>query len=385
MTRPRTALVLGLLALLAVPAALPAQGVPGGWQAGVSPGFETYGFIDSDVIGLTRISLVTLPIVVRGSPLDRLQLQLTGAWARGTITRTDGSDAVLAGPTDTELRASYSLGRDRVVITAAYALPTGSGALTLEEAEVAGTIAADLLPFRVSHWGSGGGLTLGTSVAAPVGPFAVGLGVGYTLAQEFDALAPPGQDAWSYRPGNELRLRLAVDRPIGPAAKGSLVFSLRQYTEDRLGGESLVRPGARYDVTGSYSFVAGPAGTGVAYLGLAHRNAGSFAEAMGDDPFFAGMEIPAQDLVFAGAGFRLPLAGRVLVPTAEARLFRRSDGLNQGHLLGIGAALELPLGAAVLVPSVRTRFGRILLWQDEDASFRGGEIAVAIRAGGGRP
>jgi hypothetical protein len=33
---------------------------------------------------------------------------------------------------------------------------------------------------------------------------------------------------------------------------------------------------------------------------------------------------------------------------------------------------------------VRSRFGTVLLWEGEEASFRGGEFGVAIRSGAGR-
>jgi hypothetical protein len=386
MRAPRVgAIIAGLAAAMAWPAlAASAQGIPGPWQTGVGAGFETYEFLDAGELGLERLSLVTLPFAVRGRPLDRLQLQLSGAFARGTITRTDGSEATLSGPTDTELRASYVFGRDLVVVSASYLLPTGSSAHTLDEAEVAGTIAADLLPFRISQWGSGGGLALSTAVAVPVNGFGVGVSVGYTLAQEYDALQLSDQEAWRYRPGDELRLRLGIDRTVGETGKAALVFNLQRYDEDRLRGQGLLQPGSRYDVTGSYSFAAGPAANGVTYLGIAHRNAATFGAEAGQDPFFAGMEIPAQDLVFAGAGFRVPVREGVIVPTVEGRLFRRSDGLNQGHLMGLGAALEWPVGSVLLIPSVRSRFGKVLLWEGEEASFRGGEAALTLRLGGGR-
>jgi hypothetical protein len=380
------AVIAGLAAALWWPApAASGQGLPATWQTGAGAGYETYEFLDAHELGLSRLSLFTVPFAVRVRPVERLQLQVNGAFAHGVLERTDGSEATLSGPTDTEVRASYVFGRDLVVVSASYLVPTGSGAHTLDEAEVAGTIAADLLPFRISQWGSGGGLALSTAVAVPVNGFGVGFSVGYTLAQEYDALQLTDQEAWRYRPGDELRLRLGIDRTFGHTGKAALVFNLQRYEEDRLGGQGLLQPGNRYDVTGSYSFAAGPTANGVTYLGVAHRDAARFGAASGENPFFVGMEIPAQDLIFAGAGLRLPVGDRVVVPTVEGRLFRRSDGLNQGHLMGIGAAMEWQLGSVLLLPSVRSRFGKVLLWEGQEASFRGGEIALTMRLGGGRP
>jgi hypothetical protein len=363
-----------------------AQGLPqrGMLQAGTGASFETYEFLDPDVVGLSRLSLFTVPFAVRGLPLERLQLQASGAYAQGVLKRTDGSEATLSGPTDTELRASYVLGRDLVVISAAYLVPTGSRAYTLDEAEVAGTIAADLLPFRITQWGSGGGLGVSTAVAVPVGEFGIGFSLGYTVAQEYDALQLPDEGAWRYHPGNELRLRLGVDRTFGDAGKASLLLNLQRYDEDRLQGQSLLQPGNRYDLTGFYSFATGRGANGVTYLGVAHRDAATFTEREAQDLFFAGMEIPAQDLIFAGAGFRVPLGARVFVPSVEGRLIRRSDGLNQGHMVGVGASMEWRAGSVLLVPALRSRFGKVLLWDGEEASFRGGELGLSIRMGGRR-
>jgi hypothetical protein len=366
-----------LIALALCPAAAPAQALPGleTLRLGTGASFETYQFLDPAIVGVSRLSLATVPFGARVRPLERLQLQVGGAYAHGSLRRTDGSDATLSGLTDTEIRASYTLGRDLVVLSAAYLAPTGRATHTLDEAEVAGTIASDLLPFRISQWGSGGGMALGTSVAVPVAGFGVGAGIGYTVAQEFEALDVP-EERWAYLPGNELRLRLGVDRTLGSTGMAALLVNLQRYDEDRIQGENLLQPGNRYDVTGYYTFAVGAVASAVTYLGVAHRDQGTFAAQIPG--------IPAQDLVFAGAGARVPLGGTVFVPAVEGRLFRRSDGFNQGHLAGLGASLEWPVGSVVLVPTVRSRFGTVLLWEGEEASFRGGEFGVSVRMGAGR-
>jgi hypothetical protein len=371
---PGVAALLGAGLGIAAPAAAQAGPVPD-LRLGTGASFESYEFLDPDAVGVRNMSLVTVPFAVRVRPLERLQLQVGGAYARGALRRTDDSEATLAGPTDTEIRASYVFGRDLVVVSAAYIAPTGQATHTLDEAEVAGTFASQLIPTRVSQWGSGGGFSVGTTVAVPAGDFGLGFGIGYTVASEFDVLDIPNEN-WAYRPGNELRLQLGVDRTFGPAGKAALLFNLQRYDDDRLAGENLLQPGSRFDLTGLYSFAAGAGANGVVYLGVAHRDAGTLLVPAG--------ELPAHDLVFAGAGLRLPLAGAVFVPAVEGRVLRRGDGLNQGHLGGAGFSLEWPVGGLTVVPTLRSRFGKLLLWQDEEASFRGGEIGLTIRMGANR-
>jgi hypothetical protein len=67
----------------------------------------------------------------------------------------------------------------------------------------------------------------------------------------------------------------------------------------------------------------------------------------------------------------------------DVRLLRRSDGLNQGRLVGVGADVEVPLGAVMLVPSVRTRAGMLLPWSENRVSVRGLELGLMLRTAGG--
>lgn len=353
---------------------LSGQTVPLRGAVATGVAFETYEFLDPEEVGLRRVSLLSLPFGVYAEPMPRFGLSLNGAFARGSVERLEEPTATISGLTDTVVQLAYTVGRDLLVISAGYLFPTGHSTHTPDEAEVAGIIAADLLPFRVSNWGSGGGLGINTAVAVPVGGFGLGMSVGYTVAREFDALELT-DDTWTYRPGNELRLRFGVDRTVGPASKAALVLNVQRFAEDRLQGENLYQPGNRFDIIGSYSFAAGPGTSGIGYLGWGHRDAAVFA--------LDNQQLPAQDLILIGGGLRVPLNNRVLVPVAEVRTLRREDGFQQSHLGSLGASLEWPFGRATVIPTVRGRFGTILLWEGETASVRGVELGFSVRTGVG--
>lgn len=336
---------------------------------GVAGGFfETYEFLDPTVLGIERVSLATAPFGARVPVIDRLTLEASSAFAFGAMTRSDGSEVTLSGLTDSEVRADVEILRDVLTISAAALLPTGESTQTLEEAELAGLIAADLLPFRISNWGSGGGAAVVSTFTIPVGDFGFGLSAGYTMGQEFEPLA---EDEIAYRPGDEIRVRMVIDRDFGASSKASLIVGGRTYQEDELSGASVYQPGDRFEATGMFAFRAGGQSTGVAYGGYQHRNEGVLLDAE--------LETPAQDLFTAGVGFRIPRGITTLMPSADVRIYRRSDGVAQGYLASVGASAEWPLGPVELIPTLRGRFGEALLWDGAESSVRGAELGIGIR------
>jgi hypothetical protein len=354
-----------------------------GYSGGAGASFESYTFSEPEAIGVRRLSLCTLPFGTRLQAAPRLSFEVTGAFAQGGLTRDDGSSATISGVTDTELRGSFTLLPGVMTISITGLLPTGRATQRGDEAEVAGRIASELLPFRITNWGSGGGIGIATIVAIPVQGFGVGVSAGYTVAREFQPLESPSeQDAvageWHYRPGNTFRLQLGVDRTLGRATKATLLLGLQQHAADAAGSsgtrENVYRPGDRYQAIGSLAYAAGRTASAVSYLGVQHRNAGTF--------MVESMRVPAQKLILAGTQVRLPTGRGVLLPGVDARLFRRADGRNQGYLAGIGAAAEWPLGGLIVIPNARGWFGKMNFWEGNEAAVWGSDLGVTVRLGG---
>ncbi len=368
--RARAALVLG--AFLLAPRALAAQ-VPAASRLGVDGAFayEGYGFAAPDVTGIHGLTLATSSFNLRASLPADLRLRVSGAYAEGTLTHPDGTATTLAGLTDTEVRVELPLAEEAVVLTALAQLPTGSATQSVAEAEVAGAIAADLLPFRISNWGTGGAFGLAAAVARTIGGFGVGVSAGYSFARQFEPLA---EDRLAYRPGNELRLRAAVDRSFGRAAHASLQVTAERYADDVLDGQNLYRSGNRLSVVGSLGFAAGWRATGLAYAGVLHRSAGTY--------LLETRSTAAQDLVVGGVDFRIPVGGIRLLPGVDGRAIRTGDGVGQGYLAGIGAALEVPGQDATVVPSLRARLGHLQVRPGTNGRFQGIEAALAVHFGG---
>jgi hypothetical protein len=367
------------LALLAAAAAAMCACAPAAAQtAGAGPpaayagaGWETYRFGTPAALGLRTVSLFTLPWSVRAPVAGNTVVEVSGAWARGSLVRDDGTRATLSGLTDTQVRVARAFGRDRVTLALLAAIPTGHSRSSPAQAEVANAVAADLLPFRISNWGTGGGVGLSAAVAERWRGFGIGVSGGYTVARSFQPFEARGGTELTYRPGDEAKLRVAADHTVGRSAKAALQVTWQHFDTDRFGGRNLYRAGDRLQVVGSLQCVVGGY-NGVAWAGVLHRGHGtSLSE---DSP-----GAPVQDLWLGGAGLRVPY-GRVAVTWGvDGRLFRVADGLGQGYYAGIGGTGELPAGRLVLLPTARLRVGRVVASGSERTGVRGLDLGLALR------
>lgn len=366
----RAALVLLLpLAMLSAPEAIDAQ--TSGVSAGVEGVFQSFSFSEAESTGLSSVQLLTLPFSGRVGLGSSARVEIHGAWARGTLTRSDDSTAEIAGPTDTEVRLVGELANGQVTALAFALLPTGTSTFEEGELELAGIVGADLLPFRISNWGAGGGFGAAVTLTRSIGDWGVGLTGGYTAAREYEPLS---DDPVQYRPGNRIRVRAGFDRTFNQNQKGSFRVSWQRFGDDALDGQNVFRSGDRLEAMGSWAFPAGARASAIVYAGYQHRSEGT---ALADLTPRA-----SQGLALVGGGLRTPFLGGVLAPSADLRLVRRDDGTDQGVLFGGGATLELPAGSWTLLPSARFRAGNVTVRDDMESGFTGFELGFGVRFGG---
>lgn len=364
------------------------------WLAGAGVGYEMYSFADADKVGIESISLATFPFAAQASIGSRLMLGVSGAYANGSLIRSDGTESTLSGLTDTGIQVSVPVleGSTSVVVTGVVTLPTGISTLTREEADVAGVIAADLLPFRISNWGSGLGTAGQIAVARQLSAANFGVSVSYRVASEFEPLVEP---EFGYQPGNELRVRFAADRTVGAGSKLSAHLTYHNYGDDQIEGQNLFQSGDRVQLIGAYAFPVGAGASGVTYAGFLHRTEGTAIATLGSAPLGVD-DAPAQTLFLIGSAMRRPLGGLLLVPAADLRVFRREDGVGQGYVLGVGTSAEYRLGGGsrgsggwttadrglVLIPTLRLRLGNLLAAEDAESRFTGADVGLSVRFGG---
>lgn len=372
MSRVRSRVAASLLTAL-----LPLALQPGGGaaqttsEAGAGVVVQGYSFADADAIGSSDITLLTVPLAFAARFGSATALDVRGAWASGAVTLVDGSESTISGPTDLEVTLSRTFGSDAVVASLVGVIPTGSSTQTLEESVVAAAVAADLLPYRISNWGTGGGIGGSLAVARRVNGIGLGASVGYIVAREYEPLV---DESSVFQPGDFLRVNAVVDRTVGGRSKLALRVGFQRFGDDGLDGVNLFRSGNRYEATASYAFPAGARSSAIVYGGVLHRDEGSYLT----DP----REAAAQDLVLAGGALRAPMGGGVLTPTLELRLLRRTDGVGQGYVGGIGAGYELPLqGGTTLIPTARIRRGTVEVREGLESAVTGYEAGLTVRFG----
>ncbi|MGH7574032.1 MAG: hypothetical protein ACREM1_02740 [Longimicrobiales bacterium] len=346
--------------------AVEAQSPPFDGQAGVS--FESYSFGSSNATGVEGITLFAVPLTVRARLSEHFEARASSFYARAALSRNDGSKSTLAGLTDTEVRLTYAVPGDRLRISAIALAPTGRTELTSEEMDVAGVIAADVLPFAITDWGSGGGTGASAAAALPLDEASVfGVSASYLVALEFEPVAATG---FAYRPGNQVHVRAAIDRTFGLAGKASLQLTWQHFAADVSAGSNIYQAGDRLQALASYAFAAGTRAGGIVYAGYLRRGEGRYTEIV---------ELtPAQDLIYGGTAFRIPAGGVVLTPSLDARLIGRDNGTDEGYSITIGSGIELPLSSALLVPTARARFGRLAVRPDAESGFIGLDVGVAV-------
>lgn len=366
MTRRMT---LGCLASALVCTA-PASAQIGPLQAGTGVRLESYSFSSPETVDLDLITLLTVPVMVQVPLSPRLAVRVAGAYARGTLTRGNGSERELSGFTDTEVSLNVAVASGLVTLTALGLIPTGTNELTAEEMDVAGVVAADLLPFAISNWGSGGGVGLSVAAAVPASEnTSFGLAGGYVLAREFEPLADA---SFAYRPGDQLHLRAAVDHTFGVAGKASLQLTYLQLGTDESSGSNLYQAGDRLQALASYAFAAGARSSGIVYGGYLRRQEGHYTA--------VALITPAQDFVFGGIGFRMPWRSLLLQPTVDVRVIGHDGGVDQGYTASAGTAVEIPFGRALIVPVAKARFGNLTVRSGMESSFTGFELGLSVRA-----
>jgi hypothetical protein len=363
-----------IAALGATPTAAQARSVGAGVLV------QTYTFQDAEQAGLADVTLRAAPFGAVLPLGSRLAVQVVGAWAEATVTGPDGSAGTLEGLVDTDVDVALALVPDRVIVTGGFSIPTGDASQTIGEVGVAGVLAAELLPFAVTSWGTGGSAGGELALAFQAGAWGVGMSGGYRSALSYEPLA---DQAFSYRPGAELRARLSLDRDVGESGTLSLLAGWQRFGEDATSERNLFRPGDRFEAVASYAVALGVSASGLFYASASRRENGTV---LVETPDLEGAtDAPAQALFQAGATFRIPGARVSLLPDVELRAFRSEDGVGQGWLAGAGAELELRLAGRrsgpqlLLAPAGRLRVGHVVVSEGSESGLTGWEAGVTLR------
>jgi hypothetical protein len=329
------------------------------------------------------IAELAIPVFVTIPAGSRLSFDVGTAYAHARAT-SGAARSEISGLTDTQVRAIYTLGGDFIVLTAGVSLPTGESSVNSDQLLAAGRIGNDFLAFPVSNMGTGLALTGGVAVARPLGQWSVGAGLSARRSRAYDPFDVPGERL-RYQPGDEVRVRLGVDRPV---ADGRLALGVTYaaFGRDDADG-SAYNTGDRVIAQGVLTGLAGGHEWTVAAYNV-FRAPGEYAS--GER---AGRENVAN--LFMSLGMRA--VGTIFEPSLEVRHWRQQmlDTPGQGNaeiergqssrLATVSLRTRAYVGGLELFPSAGyTMFGR-LATEDIDgrpvsADLTGFHLGLVVRA-----
>ena len=355
----------------ALPAVLAAQSplYPSA-TAGLGPEARIVSFQPG--IGLARATQSVVRLF-GGVPLTgRLFVDVGGNLAITRLEASDGTRVALDGLTDTQVRASYTIGRDRVVASLLCNVPTGTEQVRSDQLPLVRSIAQNFLPFPVSSYGSGAGLTGGLALAQRLGAWSVGLAGSVRYLAGYSPFADVDD---RYAPGLESRIRLGVRRSFGAATSVVLGATVSTFGADEFSGVQnyTYRPGRRAVVEGVLSRQFGR--TTARFFGWA------FFRAAGDSSGVAVVKA-REHIWYGGVNVTVPVGPRLsLDPGLDGRSWLAADGAR-GRLAALSLGTRVPLSRRLaLAATARIERGSITLVEGVSAGFTATGLSVFVRAG----
>jgi hypothetical protein len=307
------------------------------------------------------VTQLAIPLVIVLPFGDRLSIDVSTAYANSIVTSGGATTSEINGLTDTQIRANFRVGSDRLLFTVGMNLPTGQYAVPEAEQEAAGQIGNDFLYYPISSMGNGFAGTGGIAYARPAGNWNLGFGGSVRKSAEFTAFSVQSSD-FRFTPADEYRARLSADRPVGDGQL-SLGLTYSMFGED-LADTTTYSTGDRIIANAGWSFPV--RGTSV-FLSAWNLYRLEGQQLGGDAP---------RENVFNVSGAVSIDAGRLLVqPNVEMRLWQ-VEGARAGNLANLGVRVRVPAGLFALFPSVGYSVGNIYSLGDGTATkvtgLRGG-------------
>jgi hypothetical protein len=345
----RSTCILAVAALL-LPTAATAQS--SGTTVITAPTYTSMGF--GDGAGKRTVSQITLPFVVGIPVSERINIDITTAYAMSKVTvGGDSTASEINGLTDTQIRANFRLANRDIVFTVGLNLPTGQYSVPEEQQEAAGQIGNDFLNYPISSMGNGLAGTGGIAYARTAGEWNIGLGASMRKSTEFAAFEVTSTD-YRFTPADEYRLRVNADRPVGDG-EVSLGLTYSAFGDD-IADTTTYSTGDRLILTGGWSF---PVGGRDLYL-----SAWNLYRLSGEQ---VGAEAPPENVFNVNGAMSFEMGDYLLQPNVEVRLWS-VDGARAGNLFNLGARLRMTAGVFTLFPQLGVSFGNIYSLADGTAT-----------------
>jgi hypothetical protein len=353
---------------LALLAALPVAATAQGWrETAVIVAPHSTMFKIGDGAAQRTVSQTAFPLVFVIPFSERISVDVTTAYAVSDVITGGQSISAIKGLTDMQVRANIQAGLENMVFTVGLNLPTGQYTIPEGQQEAAGQIGNDFLNFPISSMGNGLGATGGVAYARPIGAWNLGGGMSFRKSTEFAAYSVSGDD-FTFTPGDEIRLRVGLDRPVGD---GQMAFGL-SYSAfgDDIADATTYSTGDRIIVNGSWSRPVGGADLFLSAWNL-YRLAG---ERLGD-------AAPNENVLNLNGALSFDVADFLVQPSMEARLWQQG-GVRAGNMINLGVRVRWAVGSVALYPQFGYSIGTVYSVEDgteSDVSGLRGSLTVRYR------
>jgi len=205
-------------------------------------GWEMRSYDFDSGISTNSTSQWRVPVIAVVPLARRLSLDLTTNYVSSRLETTAGTET-LDGLSDTQVRALYTLSRDRFVTSLSLNLPTGQQDLTPGEFQVAGAVGSNYLSFPVTGAGTGFSATGGLAWVRPLGSWNLGLSGSYRYQGAYTPLASDSGSALSYDAGSEYRVRGGLDRLFGQRTRMTVGLTFSTFSTDEFTGSGQLASG----------------------------------------------------------------------------------------------------------------------------------------------
>jgi hypothetical protein len=336
------------LALLAVTAlSLGAQGVSDG-SVIVGPQFVSYKF--GTGAAARTVTELGVPFAVILPFGRRFTVDVSASYANVRVSAkgSAGSDSTFSsinGLTDTQIRGNVTLGDNVGVLTFGVNLPTGQYTVPPGQQEAAGQIGNNFLLYPVSSFGNGLGATGGLALATALGDWNLGVGGSFRHSTVFDAYQV-SSGVLRFQPGDEARLRVGLDRPVGDG-RFAVGVTWSKFGNDAA-NDTTFGTGDRAMAQASLSV---PVGTGDFQI-----SAWNLYRAKGE--LISGNPSPWENVANVNVAIGFNAGGLYIQPSAEGRVWQ-VDGYLAGALGSAGLRLRFNMGAFSVNPSAGFTVGRL--------------------------
>src|ERR1017187_7534064 len=160
------------------------------------------------------ISQLGVPFAVIVPFSDRFNIDISSSYANSQVKVPGAATSTITGLTDAQVRVNLTVGDNAAVFTLGVNLPTGQYKVQGGQQAAAGAIGNNFLIYPVTSMGNGLAATGGIGFAQTLGTWNLGVGASFRYSTAFDAYQVQ-TSVLRFTPGNEARLRVGLDRPVG--------------------------------------------------------------------------------------------------------------------------------------------------------------------------